>query len=330
MKTKILKHLGLVVGLSMLASPAALAQQQDFDEVTIEALQVRDNIWMLVGSGGNITVQIGDDGVLIVDTQYAPLSDKILAKIRELSDGTLRFILNTHHHGDHTGGNANLKAAGSTVVGGNVGGDIADAGEGAQIIAHENAMLRMVSPPGDAEPAPSEAWPTLTFFNARRDMWFNDEGVRMLHQPSAHTDGDSIVYFRKSDVISTGDVYVTNRYPLIDLASGGSIQGVIAAANNIIELIVPEYGQDGGTLVIPGHGRLSDIGDVINWREMLTIIRDRVQDMIDRGLTLEEVQEARPTRDYDARWGAETGFWTTEAFVAAVYQNLSSGQEADR
>lgn len=326
MKTSILKRLYL--GLGLLASTGAVAQ--DFDAITIEALQVRDNIWMLVGSGGNITVQLGDDGVLIVDTQFAPLSDKILAKVRELSDGTLRFILNTHYHADHTGGNANLRAAGSTVVGGNVGGDIGDAGEGAQIIAHENAMLRMVSPPDGAEPPPSEAWPTLTYFNERRDMWFNDEGVRMLHQSSAHTDGDSIVYFRRSDVISTGDVYVTNRYPFIDLAAGGSIQGIIAAANNIIDLIVPEYGQDGGTLVIPGHGRLSDIGDVINWREMLTIIRDRVQDMIDRGLTLEEVQQARPTRDYDARWGAETGFWTTEAFVAAVYQNLSAAQEASR
>jgi glyoxylase-like metal-dependent hydrolase (beta-lactamase superfamily II) len=325
MKKLMLKNICVAVGL--LAASAALSQEQNFDDVTIEALQVRDNIYMLVGSGGNITVQIGDDGVLIVDTQYAPLSDRILAKIRELSDGTLRFILNTHHHGDHTGGNANLKAAGSTVVGGNVGGDIADAGEGAQIIAHENALLHMVSPGGDAEPAPSEAWPTLTYFNDKRDMWFNGEGIRMLHQPNAHTDGDSIVYFRQSDVIAAGDVYITNRYPFIDVASGGSIQGVIAAANNIIDLIIPVYGQDGGTLVIPGHGRLSDIGDVINWREMLTIIRDRIQDMVDRGMALEEVQAARPTRDYDARWGADTGFWTTEAFVAAVYQNLSTAQE---
>jgi glyoxylase-like metal-dependent hydrolase (beta-lactamase superfamily II) len=158
-------------------------------------------------------------------------------------------------------------------------------------------------------------------------MWFNGEGIRVIHEPNAHTDGDSIVYFRQSDVIATGDVYVTGLYPFIDIASGGSIQGVIAAANNIIDLIIPVYGQDGGTLVIPGHGRLSDMGDVINWREMLTIIRDRVQDMIDRGLTLEEVQAARPTRDYDPRWGADTGFWTTTAFVAAVYQNLSTPQE---
>jgi cyclase len=325
MAMKFLKYFCL--GVSILMAPALYAQR-NFDDVEVEVLQVRDNIFMLVVEGaGNITVQIGDEGVLIVDTQFAPLSEKILARIRELSDGPLRFIINTHHHGDHTGGNANLRAAGTTVVGGNVGGDIADAGQGAQIIAHENALLHMVTPAEGQPEIPSEAWPTLTFFNEKRDMWFNDEGIRVLHQPSAHTDGDSIVYFRQSDVISTGDVYVTNNYPFIDIASGGNIQGVINAANNIIDLIIPVYGQDGGTLVIPGHGRLSDIGDVINWREMLTIIRDRIQDMVDRGMSLEEVQAARPTRDYDPRWGSDSGFWTTEQFVAAVYENLSTTQE---
>lgn len=315
----------LVLGLG-LSSATLLQAQQNFDDIQIEVLQVRDNIYMLVGSGGNITVQIGADGVLIVDTQYVELSGKILAKIHELAgDSTLRYIINTHHHADHTGGNAALRAVGSTVVGGNVGGDIGDAGEGAQIIAHENALLHMVAP-ATGEPVPSEAWPTLTYFNEKRDMWFNDEGIRVLHQPAAHTDGDSIVYFRQSDVIAAGDVYVTEMYPFIDVANGGSIQGIIAAANNIIELIIPVYGQDGGTLVIPGHGRLSDIGDVINWREMLTIIRDRIQDMIDRGMTLEAVQAAKPTQDYDARWGRDSGFWTTTQFVEAVYQNLSAAQ----
>lgn len=325
MTIKFLQRMCLCIAM---LSASQLYAQQNFDDTEVAVLQVRDNIFMLVTPGaGNITVQIGDEGVLIVDTQFAPLSEKILARIRELSDGPLRFIINTHHHGDHTGGNANLRAAGTTVVGGNVGGDIADAGQGAQIIAHEKAMLHMVTPAEGQPEIATEAWPTLTFFNEKRDMWFNNEGIRVLHEPNAHTDGDSIVYFRQSDVISTGDVYVTNNYPFIDIASGGSIQGVIAAANNVIDLIIPVYGQDGGTLVIPGHGRLSDLGDVINWREMLTIIRDRVQDMIDRGMSLEEVQAARPTRDYDPRWGADSGFWTTEQFVAAVYQNLSTTQE---
>lgn len=324
MKNKILKTLGL--SLAVLTSPLALAQG-DFDNVEIEVLQVRDNIFMLIGSGGNITVQVGDEGVLIVDTQFAGLSDKNLEKIRELSSGELRYIINTHHHGDHVGGNANLKAAGSFVSGGNVGGDIADAGEGAKILAHENVLLRMAATFGTEGALSTDAWPTSTYFNDHKDLYFNGEGIRILHQPNAHTDGDSIVYFRRSDVISAGDVYQTRTYPYIDLAAGGSIEGVIAAANNIISLIIPVYGQDGGTLVIPGHGRLSDIGDVINWREMLTIIRDRIQDMVDRGMTLEQVKAAQPTQDYDARWGATEGFWTTDQFIAAVYLNLSEGND---
>ncbi|MGA0805166.1 MAG: MBL fold metallo-hydrolase [Pseudohongiellaceae bacterium] len=301
----------------LLASSLAAAQQ-NFDDVAIEVLQVRENLYMLVGSGGNITVQTGSDGVLVVDTQYAPLSDSILAKVRELSDEPLRYILNTHHHPDHTGGNANLRAAGRTGVGNNV--------NGATIIAHQNALQRMVTPP-DGAAVPVEGLPTLTWSTPHRDLWFNGEGVRMIHQPAAHTDGDSIVYFRRSDVIATGDVYGTTMYPLIELASGGSIQGVIAAANNLIDLIIPEYGQDGGTLVIPGHGRLSDVGDVINWRDMLTITRDRIQFMIDRGMTLEEVLAARPTQDYDARWGRDSGVWTTTRFVEAVYLNLKDAGE---
>ncbi len=296
-------------------SPLLLAQ--DFDDVEIQTLKVRDNIYMLVGQGGNITMQTGNDGILIIDTQYAELSGKILTAIRELSDGPIRHIINTHHHGDHVGGNANLKAAGFTPVGGNVGGDLGDAGEGARILAHENVLLNMAQD-SDVDP---EMWPTLTYFTEKKDFWFNDEGVRVLHQPNAHTNGDSIVFFRKSDVITTGDAYITSYYPFIDMSAGGTINGFIDAANAIIELIIPVYGQDGGTLVIPGHGRLSDIGDVINWREMLTIVRDRIKDMKDRGMTLEEVLAARPTSDYDPRWAGERIF-STENFVTSVYMTL--------
>jgi len=296
-------------------SPLLLAQ--NFDGVEIQTLKVRDNIYMLVGQGGNITVQTGNDGILIIDTQYSELSGKILTAIRELSDGPIRHIINTHHHGDHVGGNANLKAAGFTPVGGNVGGDLGDAGEGARILAHENVLLNMAQD-SDVDP---EVWPTLTYFTEKKDFWFNDEGVRVLHQPNAHTNGDSIVFFRKSDVITTGDAYITSFYPFIDMSAGGTINGFIDAANAIIDLIIPVYGQDGGTLVIPGHGRLSDIGDVINWREMLTIVRDRIRDMKGRGMTLEEVLAARPTRDYDPRWAGERIF-STENFVTSVYMTL--------
>jgi len=306
----------LVVILVGLISPLLLAQQ-DFDEVEIQTLKVRDNIYMLVGAGGNITVQTGSDGILIIDTQYAELSGKNMAAIRELSDGPLRHIINTHHHGDHVGGNANLRAAGFTPVGGNVGGDLGDAGEGARILAHENVLLNMAQD----DSVDPDMWPTLTYFTEKKDFWFNNEGIRVLHQPNAHTNGDSIVFFRRSDVITTGDAYITSFYPFIDMSSGGSINGFIDAANTIIDLIIPEYGQDGGTLVIPGHGRLSDIGDVINWREMLTIVRDRIQDLKDKGMTLEEVLEARPTRDYDPRWAGQ-GIFSTENFVTSVYMTL--------
>lgn len=314
MKNNMIKQfIALVI---LLASPLVMAQQ-NFDDIEIQALKVRDNIYMLVGSGGNITVQIGAEGVLVIDTQYAELSDKILAKIRELSDKPLRYIINTHHHGDHVGGNENIKNAGFTLSGGNVGAALSTAGEGATIVAHENVLLNLASD----ENVSTELWPTLTYFSDKKDIFFNGEGVRIIHQPNAHTNGDSIIFFRKSDVITTGDAYITSFYPFIDMSSGGTLQGFIDASNAIIDLIIPGYGQDGGTLVIPGHGRLSDIGDVINWREMLTIVRDRIKDMKDRGMSLEEVLAAKPTRDYDPRWAGQ-GIFSTENFVTAAYMTL--------
>ena len=310
-----------VAGLGA-ATLAGGQQPQNFDDVRIRILPVRDNVFMLLGAGGNITVQTGEDGVLIVDAQYAPLSDRILAAIRTLSNGPIRYLINTHYHGDHTGGNENLRRAGSTIAGGNVTLDIADAAVGAQILAHDNVLRRLSSPPAGRAAAPVGAWPTSTFIGDEKKLFFNGEGIQILHQPAAHTDGDSIVFFRRSDVISAGDLLTTTGYPVIDLAAGGNIQGVIAGLNRIIDLIVPVYGQEGGTLVIPGHGRLCDLGEVINYREMATIVRDRVQDLIAKGMTLDQVKAARPTRDYDPVYGATTGFWTTEMFVEAVYRSL--------
>jgi len=303
-------------------------QPQNFDNVDIKVQPAQGNVYMLVGvggsAGGNITVQVGKEGVLVVDTQYAPLSNKILAAIRTLSSGPIRYIINTHVHWDHVAGNENIRKAGSTIAGGNVSGDIQDAAQGAQIIAHDNVLKRMSAPTGAQAPIPSPAWPTSTFVGDDKKLFFNGEGVHIMHQPAAHTDGDSLVFFRRSDVISTGDIFTTTNYPVIDLAAGGTINGIIDGLNKIIDLIIPVYGQEGGTLVIPGHGRLCDLGDVINYREMATIIRDRVQDLVKKGQTLEQVKAAKPTRDYDPLYGSTTGFWTTDMFVEAVYKTLST------
>jgi cyclase len=298
---------------------AAVLCAQDSE---VHVWPAQGNIYMIVGAGGNVTVQKGKDGVLVVDTGLAPMSDKTLAAIKSISDGPIRYIINTHYHPDHTGGNEKIRLAGSTIVGANVTGDIKDAGVGAQIISHINVLNRMSAPTGVQAPSPEGGWPTDTFLSDQKKLYFNGEGVDILHQPAAHTDGDSIVFFRRSDVIVTGDIFTTTAYPIIDLAAGGSIQGTIDALQKIVDLIIPVYGQEGGTMVIPGHGRLCDFGDVLNFREMTIIIRDRIQDMIKKGMTLEQVKAARPTQDYDPLYGSSTGFWTTDKFVEAVYKSL--------
>lgn len=297
--------------------------QQDFDSVEIHTLHVRDDIYMLVGAGGNITVQLGDDGVLVIDTQFAPLSGKIVAAIGELTSGPIRYIINTHHHGDHIGGNANLRVAGNTVIGGNMPGAVPYAeGGGAQVLAHENVLLRLSSLTGE-QAVPTSFWPTNTFFDAEKRIFYNGEGIRIIHQPAAHTDGDVFVFFRQSDVIAAGDVFQTQGWPVIDLAGGGSYQGVIDALNRLVDLMIPVYGQDGGTLVIPGHGRLSGIGDVLDFREMVIVVGDRIKAMIAAGMTLEQVRAARPAIDYEPVYGTEASFMTTDQFIEAAYASLS-------
>ena len=318
-----MKSLLLVTTAIFAAGIASAQQNQNFDNVEIHVLPAQGNVYMLVGAGGNITVQVGKDGVLLVDTQYAQLSNKILAAIRKLSDRPLHYIVNTHSHGDHIGGNENLRKAGNTIAGGNVAGDLgAAASEGAQILAHENTLNRMSAPTGSQSPVPPAAWPTSTFFDEKKKLFFNGEGIEIIHIPNAHTDGDVIVFFRRSDVISTGDLFVTNAYPRFDMARGGSYQGVIDGLNRIIDMVVPVYGQEGGTLIVPGHGRLCDLGDILNFREMATIIRDRIQDMIKKGMTLEQVKAAKPTFDYDPLYGSVPG-WTTDIFVEAAFKSLS-------
>jgi glyoxylase-like metal-dependent hydrolase (beta-lactamase superfamily II) len=205
-----------------------------------------------------------------------------------------------------------------------VASTIADASEGAAILAHEKVLNRMTQPGPGGQPAPFDAQPTDTYYTEGMKLshFFNGEGVQLLHQPAAHSDGDTIVVFRASDVIAAGDVYLTTTYPVIDVERGGTINGVIDSLNRILDLAIPEFRTEGGTLVVPGHGRISDSADVAFYRDMVTIIRDRIQAMVAKGMTLEQVKAARPTADYEPRYGAATGPWTTDMFIEAVFRTV--------
>ena len=296
----------------MLCAVWAIARPVAAQAPGVHSLHVQGNVYMLVSAGGNMTVQVGDDGVLLVDTSVAQMSDEIIAEIRKLSSKPIYWIINTHVHGDHVGGNENLSKLSADFL----------APAGVQIVAHENVLTRMSAPTGAQPPLPASFWPTDTYFGKQKEIFFNDEPVIVIYQPAAHTDGDSLVFFRRSDVVSTGDIFQTTTYPFIDVARGGSLAGIIDALNNILDITVPREKQEGGTYVIPGHGRLCDEHDVLEYRDMLTIIRDRVRDAVKRGMTLGQVRALKPTLDYDARWGATTGPWTTDMFVEAAYNEL--------
>jgi glyoxylase-like metal-dependent hydrolase (beta-lactamase superfamily II) len=310
----------------LLAAAGTFAQQpQNAAGPELHVLPVQGNVYMIVGAGGNIALQAGKDGVLLVDTGNAgAVTDKVLAAIRTVSDKPIRYIINTHVHPDHTGGNEKIAKAGSTIAGGNVVGDIGQsAGEGATVVAAQQVLDRMSRKDGTTAASPSAAWPTDTYITDEKELFFNGEAIQIFHQPGAHTDGDSIVFFRRSDVVVTGDIFVTTSYPIIDLDRGGSYQGVLDGLNHILDITIPADKQEGGTYVIPGHGRLCDEADVVEYRDMMTILRDRFRDMIKRGMTLEEFKTQKPTRDYDPLYGADKGFWTTDKFIEAAYKSLS-------
>ena len=295
-----------------------------YDDGNVEALPVQGNVHLVAGSGANVTVQVDADGLLLVDTSVAGMSDKVLAAIRTISDKPIRHIINTSADEHHTAGNESLSNAGRNVsagIGGQ-GGRVPARLEGAPVIAHEQVLHRMSGLKGEPARMPYGVWPHDTFYTNRKQLYFGSEVVEMRHMPAAHTDGDLIVWFRKSDVVATGDVFSTVSYPRIDRARGGSIQGVLDALNQILDITFPAFNNQGGTLVVPGHGRVCNESDVAEYRDMTTIIRDRIQLMVDKKMTLAQVKAAAPTKDYDGVYS--TPEWTGEMFIDAIYADLTN------
>lgn len=338
-------------------------QQKKQADQEIHVQPIQGNVYMLVGAGANITVSIGKDGIFLVDAGTADMSGKVLGTILDLAKAItaasapnrcvglhcpqtpfgwtspslnavisspappkpVRYIVNTSIDIDHTGGNEILakQPEGTKIVG--VTFPPVAVAPGAIIIAHESVQNRMSDPPKGQPTFPAAAWPTDTYHTTsyKLSQFFNGEGVQMFHIPNAHTDGDTIVFFRYSDVIAAGDILNTTSYPVIDLERGGSINGVLDGLNKILDLAIPEFRSQGGTMIVSGHGRLCDTGDVGNYRNMVAIVRDRIQDMVDKKMTLAQVKAAKPTLDYDGLYGSTTGPWTTDMFIEAAYKSLS-------
>jgi cyclase len=314
--------LAFFLSAALLAPPSSAQQKPNAGTAEIEVLPVQGNVYLLAGAGGNITLQVGSDGALLVDTGSGELTDKVLAVIHKMTNKPLRVIIDTSADADHVGGNEALGKAGLTVIGSVVGFSSHDVQHGAIVMAHENTFNRMNGTVHDERVWPSGAWPSDPFSGSPKKLYSNDEGIEIIHVPNAHTDGDSIVFFRRSDVISAGDVFVDTSYPVIDLKRGGSVQGEIEALNRILDLTISKQEVEGGTYVIPGHGRVCDQFDILEYRDMVVIIRDRIQDGIKKNMTLEQIKATHPTVDYDARFGATSGPWTTDMFIEAVYKSL--------
>lgn len=296
-----------------------------YDAGAVAVFPVRGNVLMLQqGDEVNVTLQIGEDGVVVVDTGFEQGSAALLEKIRSVTNRPIRYVVNTGFTADRVGGNTRISQAGSA-IGGSIGAGTVIAGDASKqalIIAHEEVLNLMSAPSGSTAPTPSSSWPAETY-HVEWDEIPNGEAVQIYSAPNAYAKGDSFIFFRQSDVISTGNLYSTLNYPVIDVENGGTINGVIDALNHIIDLAVPAEKQEGGTYIIPGRGRVGDEADVVEYRDMITIIRDRLQEMHRLGMSLEEVLAARPTADYDPRYS--TSYWPAEKFIEAAYRSLAAG-----
>lgn len=289
-----------VVALGLLALPAIA--QQDLSKVEIKTTEITDGVYMLAGAGGNIGVSVGDDGVFVIDDQFAPLSEKIMTAIGELSDKPVSYVINTHWHGDHTGGNENFGKSGAVIV------------------AHENVRKRMSTKQfmkafGREVPAsPDAALPVVTF-SENTTFYFNDIQIQVMHIPTAHTDGDSIVFFTEANVLHMGDTFFNGFFPFIDQSSGGSLDGVIGATEKALALI------DADTTIIPGHGPLSKKADLETYLKMLTDVKSAIMPLVSEGKSREDVVAANPLGELGKTWG--NGFMKTDVFTGIVFDVMS-------
>lgn len=312
----------------------AIAQQQVSND--LEVVQLRPNFYVIAGAGGNILMQLGPEGVILVDSGSGEMADKVLATIRRITPLPIRYIINTSMDTDHVGGNDKLARAGLTILAGAIAAgagltdDLITNSGGASVLAHENVLTRMSAVTGGQPEAPFALWPTKTFAYRMYSMYLNGEGIQVIHQPAAHTDGDTIVFFRRGDVIATGDLVDTTRFPLIDVKKGGTIQGELDALNRLMDLSIhnlPLQWYPDRTFLVPGHGRVYDKLDLLEYRDAITVVRDRIQALIKEGKTLEQVKAANPTLGYRSQYGSDSGPWTTDMFVEVVYNELSKGKK---
>jgi cyclase len=287
----------------------------------LEILEVRPSFFVIAGAGANVGVQVGDDGVVVVDAGLAASAPAVVAAIKRISSKPIRYVIDTGPDADHVGGNEALSTAGEKLFGdSNFGRGAPNAADSVAPILSAEGVLRHMAR------FPAGGWPTEVFHYSRKYMYLNGEPIEVLHQPAAHTDSDVFAFFRRSDVVLAGDVLDTRQFPVIDVDRGGSIQGEIAALNRLVDLAVPSVPvvtREAGTIVVPGHGRLCDQYDVVEYRDMVTIIRDQVRDLIKAGRSLTEIQAAQPAKGYMGRYGNQGGAWTTDRFVEAIYRSLA-------